>query len=91
MPLRRKLLIGLGIFAALGLGAFGWLWFAPCGFGGCAPVGDLEKYQAEGSQLFDMNGKSMGTLASVNRRIVPLDSMPRYMPLAVLSVEDRRF
>jgi penicillin-binding protein 1A len=91
MPLRRKLLIGLGIFAALGLGAFGWLWFAPCGFGGCAPVGDLEKYQAEGSQLFDMNGKSMGTLASVNRRIVPLDSMPKFMPLAVLSVEDRRF
>ncbi|HEX8394023.1 MAG TPA: PBP1A family penicillin-binding protein [Longimicrobium sp.] len=89
--MRRKLLIAFGIFVALGLGAFAWLWFAPCGMGGCAPVSDLNKYQSEGTQLFDSRGKSMGTLAGGSRHVVPLDSLPDYLPKAVLAVEDRRF
>ncbi|HEX6038813.1 PBP1A family penicillin-binding protein, partial [Longimicrobium sp.] len=88
---KRKLAIVLGVFLVLGLAGFGWLWFGPCGMGGCAPVSDLEKFQAEGSQLFDRTGAPMGTLATVNRRVVPLDSMPEYLPQAVLAVEDRRF
>ena len=89
--MKRKLLIALSIFLVLGLGAFGWLWFGPCGLGGCAPVTELERFQAEGSQLFDRDGKPFGTLATVNRRVVPLDSLPEYLPQAVLAVEDRRF
>jgi penicillin-binding protein 1A len=88
---RRRLAIVLGVLLVLGLAGFGWLWFGPCGLGGCAPVADLEKYQAEGSQLFDRRGDPMGTLATVNRRVVPLDSLPEYLPQAVLAVEDRRF
>src|SRR5215207_3132841 len=88
---RRKLAIVLGVLLVLGLSGFAWLWFAPCGMGGCAPVNDLEKYQAEGSQLFDREGDPMGTLATVNRRVVALDSLPEYLPKAVLAVEDRRF
>jgi penicillin-binding protein 1A len=89
--MKRRLKIALGIFLVLALAGFGWLWFGPCGLGGCAPVRELERYQAEGSQLFDREGKPFGTLASVNRRIVPLDSLPEYLPQAVLAVEDRRF
>jgi penicillin-binding protein 1A len=89
--MKRKLVIALSILLVLGLSAFGWLWFGPCGLGGCAPVSQLEQFQAEGSQLFDMNGKPFGTLATVNRRVVPLDSLPEYLPQAVLAVEDRRF
>jgi penicillin-binding protein 1A len=89
--MKRKLLIALSIFLVLGLTAFGWLWFGPCGLGGCAPVSQLEQFQAEGSQLFDRHGKPFGTLATVNRRVVPLDSLPEYLPQAVLAVEDRRF
>ncbi|HLM69252.1 MAG TPA: transglycosylase domain-containing protein, partial [Longimicrobium sp.] len=88
---RRRLAIVLGVFLVVALSAFGWLWFGPCGLGGCAPVSELEQFQAEGSQLFDMKGGPMGTLATVNRRVVPLDSLPEYMPQAVLAVEDRRF
>lgn len=89
--MKRKLLIALCIFLVLGLSGFAWLWFGPCGLGGCAPVTELEKFQAEGSQLFDRDGKPFGTLATVNRRVVPLDSLPEYLPQAVLAVEDRRF
>ena len=88
---RRRLTIVLGMLLVLGLAGFGWLWFGPCGLGGCAPVSDLERFQAEGSQLFDRTGAPMGTLATVNRRVVPLDSLPEYLPQAVLAVEDRRF
>jgi penicillin-binding protein 1A len=88
---RRRLAIVLGVLLVLFLGAFGWLWFGPCGLGGCAPVSDLEQFQAEGSQLFDRTGAPMGTLATVNRRVVPLDSLPEFLPQAVLAVEDRRF
>ena len=88
---RRRLAIVLGVLLVLGLAGFGWLWFGPCGLGGCAPVSDLEKFQAEGSQLFDRTGAPLGVLATVNRRVVPLDSLPEWLPQAVLAVEDRRF
>ena len=76
--MKRKLLIALSILLVLGLAGFGWLWFGPCGLGGCAPVSQLEQFQAEGSQIFDREGKPFGTLATVNRRVVPLDSLPEY-------------
>lgn len=87
----RKLRIALIVLLLLGVAGFAWLWFAPCGFGGCAPVSDLEQFQAEGSELLDMNGDPMGRLATVNRRVVPLDSLPPLLPQAFLAVEDRRF
>lgn len=90
-PWRRRLSIFSGVLLVLALAAFGWLWFGPCGLGGCAPVSDLEQFQAEGSLLFDRAGQPIGTLATVNRRVVPLDSLPEHLPQAVLAVEDRRF
>jgi len=89
--MRRKILIGLSALATVALVAFGWLWFAPCGFGGCAPVSELEKYQSEGSQLLDMGGRPFATLGTGSRRAVPVDSLPPYLPRAFLAVEDRRF
>ncbi|HEX6751674.1 MAG TPA: PBP1A family penicillin-binding protein [Longimicrobium sp.] len=89
--MKRKLKIALLAVAALAVVGFGWLWFAPCGFGGCAPVTELEKFDAEGSQLMDLNGRPFATLGAGSRRVVPLDSLPRYLPQAFLAVEDRRF
>ncbi|HEX8692310.1 MAG TPA: PBP1A family penicillin-binding protein [Longimicrobium sp.] len=89
--MNRKLKIALLAVAALLVSGFAWLWFAPCGFGGCAPVTELEKFEAEGSELLDKDGEPFGTLATVNRRVVPLDSLPEYLPRAFLAVEDRRF
>ncbi|HEX2091829.1 MAG TPA: PBP1A family penicillin-binding protein [Longimicrobiaceae bacterium] len=84
----RRVLLGLLALAVVG---FAWLWFAPCGFGGCAPVSELESFQTEGSELLDINGRPFATLASADRRVVPLDSLPLYLPRAFIAVEDRRF
>jgi penicillin-binding protein 1A len=88
---RKRIAAVAGVLAGVLLLAFSWLWVAPCGFGGCAPVSDLDRYQAEGSELLDLSGEPFGTLATVNRRIVSLDSLPAYLPQAFLAVEDRRF
>jgi penicillin-binding protein 1A len=89
--MKRKIKIGLLSVLALALVGFGWLWFAPCGLGGCAPVSELERYRAEGSELLDASGKPFGTLSAADRRALPLDSLPEYLPRAFLAVEDRRF
>jgi penicillin-binding protein 1A len=86
--------VSLGIGVALlvsGAALFAWIWFAPCWAGGCAPLDDLAEYQAEGSQLLDVDGNQFGTLATVNRRVVSLDSLPDVLPQAFVAVEDRRF
>ncbi len=89
--MNRKLKIVLLTLLALSVVGFGWLWFAPCGMGGCAPVSDLDQYQAEGSALLDANDKPFGTLSTVNRRVVSIDSLPAYLPNAFVAIEDRRF
>ena len=89
--MKRKLKIAALVLALLGVVGFSWLWFAPCGMGGCAPVSELDRFQAEGSQLLDARGRPFAALATVNRRVVPLDSLPDYLPQAFLAVEDRRF
>ncbi|MEX2582929.1 MAG: penicillin-binding protein 1A, partial [Gemmatimonadota bacterium] len=80
--------IAIATFAILG---FSWIWFAPCAFGGCAPLDDLAEYQAEGSELLDLDGEPFARLATVNRRIISLDSLPEHVPQAFLAIEDQRF
>jgi penicillin-binding protein 1A len=52
---------------------------------------DLAEYQAEGSVLLDVDGEPFGTLATVNRRIISIDSLPPHVTQAFLAVEDQRF
>jgi penicillin-binding protein 1A len=87
----QALLLSVAGVAGLGLLIFAWIWMAPCALGGCAPLDDLASYQAEGSELLDVEGNAFGTLATVNRRIVSIDSLPPHVPRAFLAVEDRRF
>jgi penicillin-binding protein 1A len=87
----RVLLALVAALLVVGAATFAWVWFAPCWMGGCAPLADLAEYQAEGSQLLDVHEKPFGTLATVNRRVVSLDSLPAYVPQAFVAVEDRRF
>ncbi len=87
----RALVIAGGTVLLLGLLLFGWIWFAPCQLGGCAPIADLAEYQAEGSELLDIDGEAFGTLATVNRRLISVDSLPPHVTGAFVAVEDRRF
>src|SRR5690606_11221274 len=90
-PVKKILLWMVAALTAIGAASFAWIWFAPCWLGGCAPLEDLAEYQAEGSRLLDVNGDPFATLATVNRRVVPLDSLPPHLPQAFIAVEDRRF
>ena len=70
----KRVFLTIGaVLMVMGAVSFSWIWFAPCWLGGCAPVSELSEYQAEGSSLYDIAGQPIGTLATVNRRIVPLD------------------
>lgn len=91
MKLRNFLTIGGGAILGIGVAVFLWIWWAPCALGGCAPLDQLAEYQAEGSELLDVNGNTFARLATVNRHIVVLDSLPAHVPQAFVAIEDRRF
>ncbi|HEX6925849.1 MAG TPA: penicillin-binding protein 1A [Longimicrobiaceae bacterium] len=87
----RVTLWTMAALSTIGAAIFAWIWFAPCWLGGCAPLEDLAEFQAEGSELLDINGQPFATLATVNRRIVSIDSLPPYLPQAFIAIEDQRF
>src|SRR5512143_1531785 len=66
-------------------------WYT-CGLRGCPNVEKLRAYIPEqASVVLDRRGTEVAKLYRVNRRIVPLDSIPRYVPEAFVAVEDKRF
>jgi 1A family penicillin-binding protein len=87
----RVLLGVLAVLVVLATAGGAWIWFAPCAIGPCAPVEEMARFQAEGSQLLDRDGEEIGTLATVNRRVVALDSLPAHLMQAFIAIEDRRF
>lgn len=91
MKPKKILAIGGGAILGIAIAAFLWVWWAPCSLGGCAPLDQLAEYQAEGSELLDINGQPFARLATVNRRIVSLDSLPPHVPQAFVAIEDQRF
>ncbi len=67
------------------------LWYT-CGFRGCPDVEKLRAYiPDQASVVLDRRGAEVAKLYRVDRRIVPLDSLPKYVPAAFVAVEDRRF
>jgi penicillin-binding protein 1A len=76
---------------AVGTAGFFWVGWAPCQLGGCAPVGELAGFHAEGSEILDRYGEPFARLATVDRRLVSLDSLPPFVPRAFIAIEDRRF
>jgi penicillin-binding protein 1A len=81
----------LGIVLSLLLLVFTVLW-SRCGIRGCPDVDELKGYMPEeASVLLDREGEEVGKLMQVNRTIIPLDSLPEYVPQAFVSAEDRRF
>ena len=63
-----------------------------CGLNGCPDVMRLRAYQPNGApMLYDRRGRLWGALRPVDRVIVPLDSVPWFVPAAFVAVEDKRF
>lgn len=86
-PSPRVLLVTVAIV----LTADAILW-QRCGLYGCPDVMRLRAYQPGGAPvLFDRRGRPWGELRPVDRVIVPLESLPWYVPAAFVAVEDKRF
>src|SRR5512143_3666955 len=66
-------------------------WYT-CGLRGCPDVAKVRGYIPEqASAILDRRGTEIAKLYRVNRRVVTLDSLPKYVPEAFVAVEDRRF
>lgn len=69
-----------------------WVLWQNCGLGGCPDVELLRGYvPEEASVVVDREGRELAKLYRVRRTVVPLDSLPAYVPAAVVAVEDHRF
>ena len=87
---RRPLawLLALLYGTALFLG-FAW---SRCFFTPCPNVRALAVYQPGGAPvLLDRHGEAFADLAPAQREVVPLASLPAWVPQAFLAVEDKRF
>jgi len=83
------LLLGLVVLAAAGIaGATAVLTFAPrCDLGALRPV-----KIGENTFVYAADGSLLGAIpAERNRQVVPLRRMSRWLPLATVAIEDRRF
>jgi penicillin-binding protein 1A len=63
-----------------------------CGIRGCPDVDQLNGYMPdEASIIVDHRGDEIGKLYLTRRIVVPLDTLPEYVPQAFIALEDRRF
>ena len=84
----------LGVVAvALAVGVMAlFTLYTTCGLRGCPDVRLLRGYVPdEASVVLDRNGAELMKLYRVRRVVVPLDSLPEYVPQAFVAIEDRRF
>ncbi len=91
---RTKAGVALAILLVVGALALlaGVATYYTCGFEGCPDVKGLRAYiPDEASVVLDRRGQEVGKLFRVNREIVPLDSLPKYVGEAFVAVEDQRF
>src|SRR5690606_22568027 len=88
---RRGLLAIAVVLPALAAGALWALW-QRCGLRGCPDVQVLEELARDQVAIvLDRRGREVARLHRSERVIVPLDSLPAYVPAAFIAVEDRRF
>ncbi|HEX7050821.1 MAG TPA: PBP1A family penicillin-binding protein [Longimicrobiales bacterium] len=79
----------LTLLLMVGVGRVLWL---RCGLRGCPSIERLDRYVPDNaSRVLDRNGVELARLYSVHREIVPLHSLPEYVPQAFIAIEDQRF
>jgi len=69
-----------------------WVLWERCGVRGCPDVDQLDGYVPdEASVVVDRRGVELAKLYTVRRVVVSIDSLPAYVPVAFVAVEDQRF
>ncbi|MGI9190403.1 MAG: penicillin-binding protein 1A [Longimicrobiaceae bacterium] len=92
-PRERWTVVALAVVVLLAGSAGGLMgaWANACA-GSCptaAQIADFSPRQA--SQVLDSKGRLLGSFYRERRTLVPLRSLPRYVPLAFVAIEDQRF
>ncbi len=88
---RSGMLKAVLLLVVLLLAAAAFLWFR-CGLRGCPDVGSLAGYVPDqASVVLDRKDREVGKLYRIERVVVPLDSLPRYVSQAFVAIEDQRF
>jgi penicillin-binding protein 1A len=92
---RRKALVVAGLtvvaLGSCGTGAAVAAWTRACA-GGCptaAQIVDFAPQQA--TVLYDNQGGVLGLFYRERRQLISIDSLPGYVPMAFVAIEDRRF
>lgn len=87
----RTLAVGAALFVVVAA-VVAWFLWERCGLSGCPDVERLDGYVPdEASIVVDRSGAELHKLYRVRRVVVPLDSLPPYVPQAFIAVEDQRF
>lgn len=92
---RRKPLTTLA-FAALGFGACSAgaataAWTRACA-GGCPTAAQIADFApAQASTVYDAQGGLLAMFYHERRQVVPMNTLPRHVPLAFVAIEDRRY
>ncbi len=90
--MRRLFNLKIFLAATLVVAGTAWLLWERCGLSGCPDVGRLAGYLPDrASVVLDRNGVVLARLYAVRYPIVPLDSLPPYVPAAFVAIEDQRF
>ncbi len=92
---RRRLLLLLAL-VAFGIGAFGVgsvlaAWNRACA-GGCPTADQIADFAPQQATiLYDGEGEVLGMFYRERRQLISVTDLPRHVPMAFVSIEDRRF
>jgi penicillin-binding protein 1A len=89
----RRIVIGLAmiLLASCGTGGLLAAWTGACA-GTCPTAEQVESFSPrQASVVYDARGGVLGSFYRERRNVIPLKSLPRYVPLAFVAIEDQRF
>ena len=89
----RKIVVGLALvgLASCGTGGVAAAWTRAC-TGTCPTAEQVQNFSPRQSSLvLDARGGVLGSFYRERRTLVSIDSLPRYVPMAFVAIEDVRF
>lgn len=88
----RLFLLLASFFAATGAGVAWGMWKNLCAGDRCPSIAEIKTWKPEQtSKIFSENGQLIGELGLERRTPVSIDSVPPYVPEAIIAIEDKRF
>ncbi|MBV9775282.1 MAG: transglycosylase domain-containing protein, partial [Gemmatimonadetes bacterium] len=92
-PRERRVLIALSVLglASCSTGAVAAAWTQAC-VGTCPTAEQVAEFAPrQASQVLDAKGGLLGVFYRERRTLIPIRTLPRYVPMAFVSIEDQRF